>query len=336
MANPSLNRSRVLVKEEENGLPEKTAFLALSSIRGVGYWTLYNMARARLQFSEFFNLDNGNDATALLRKFGARVENTADWKKVRSLALDRAEKIAAQLEYLGTKFLLAGTKEFPATLCDLKDPPEWLFIQGEISVLHRRCITAVGTREPSEDGLWLANFVGANFGIWNSPTVSGLAAGIDQMIHVWSLRANVPTIAVLGTGIFADFPKGSDLLRQRILDAGGTVISEYLPNESYSAENFVRRNRIQAALGSVLIPVEWAPKSGTAHTVRYSSTLNRPIAGLRMDDWNATRVLLPTNSEADTALFTIPGQENEFRQFVASALSGSGSPADPIQPDLFG
>jgi DNA processing protein len=325
----------MLVKEEANGLSEKTAFLALSSIRGIGYWTLYNMARAQLRFSEFLDNEDGTNATALLKKFGARLENTADWKKVRSLALDRAEKIATQLDYSDTTFLRAGTKEFPTALYDLKDPPEWLFVQGDFRVLQRRSITAVGTREPTQDGLWLANFVGANLGIWNSPTVSGLAAGIDQMIHTWSLRNNVPTIAVLGNGIFSDFPKGSGVLRERILDAGGAVVSEYLPNDSYSAENFVRRNRIQAALGSVLIPVEWAVKSGTAHTVRYSSTLNRPIAGLRLHDWSAGRVVLPISSEAETALFTIPGHENEFRQFVASALSDSKNPVDPIQRDLF-
>ena len=72
----------------------------------------------------------------------------------------------------------------------------------------------------------------------------------------------------------------------RILARGGTVVTEYLPQQSYSAENFVRRNRLQAALAKVLVPVEWAAKSGTAHTVKYAADLGRPIACLQLPDWS--------------------------------------------------
>ena len=134
-------------------------------------------------------------------------------------------------------------------------------------------VTIVGTRKPSEDGLFLARYVGACLADWPAATVSGLAAGIDQLAHESSLRAEVPTIAVLGTGILDNYPKDSQVLRDRILGAGGAIVSEYLPRASYSAENFVQRNRLQAALGRVLIPVEWARRSGTAHTVRFATEL---------------------------------------------------------------
>src|SRR3546814_2101881 len=63
---------------------------------------------------------------------------------------------------------------------------------------------------------------------------SGLAAGIDQLAHEHSLRAGVPTIAVLGTGMLEDYPKGAGRLRDHILGTGGTIVSEYLPMASYS------------------------------------------------------------------------------------------------------
>ena len=111
----------------------------------------------------------------------------------------------------------------------------------------------------------------------NLATVSGLAHGIDQTVHVESLRYGLPTIGVLGTGILSNYPKGSEELRDSIVQAGGAIITEYLPNQSYSAENFVRRNRLQAALGDVLIPCEWAIKSGTAHTVKFAKKYNKKI-----------------------------------------------------------
>src|SRR3546814_7184259 len=79
-----------------------------------------------------------------------------------------------------------------------------------------------------------------------------------------------------------DYPKGSGRLRDHILGTGGTIVSEYLPMASYSAENFVQRNRLQAALGRILIPAEWNRRSGTAHTVRFATSLGRPIACLRL------------------------------------------------------
>jgi DNA processing protein len=294
------------------------------------------MARAGVNFSSFVEIEDGAEATLQLKKFGARLSNrTGDWRNVRSLAFERANKISSDLDASMTRVVFSNSAEFPNSLRDLSDAPQWLFVQGNIEVLHRPSVTVVGTREPSPDGLWLADFVGANLGIWGASTVSGLALGIDQMVHRWSLRNKVPTIAFLGTGIFSDYPKGSGDLRANIIREGGTIVTEYLPNESYSAENFVRRNRLQAALGSVLVPVEWSPKSGTAHTVRYASSLGRPIAALRMPDWSPLRVLLPKNPKGDAEVFTIPGYENGFREFVMTALKKPNSPVDFLQRDLF-
>jgi DNA processing protein len=315
---------------------EHLAFLALSNIRGVGYWTLWQMARAQVRFADFLAIDSGDEASARLRKFGARLENksTSDWRMVRELALERAMKTTSELSVDGVRLIMADESDYPARLRDLPDAPAWLFLRGDPAVLRRACISAVGTRDPSPDGLWLSQFVGANLGWWEAPTISGLAPGIDQLVHEWSLRMRVPTIAVLGTGIISDYPKGSESLRNRIVEAGGALVTEYLLRESYSAENFVRRNRLQAALGRVLIPVEWASRSGTAHTVRYASSLKRPIAALKLPDWTMDRVVLGNGNSAAGAVFTIPGQESDFREFVALALEEKAV-NHPHQPDLF-
>ncbi len=155
---------------------------------------------------------------------------------------------------------------------------------------------------------------------WNAPTISGLATGIDQLIHSWSLRTNIPTVAVLGTGIQSDYPRGAAELREQILAHGGAILTEYLPHESYSAQNFVMRNRLQAALGRSLIPVEWNVQSGTAHTVRFASSLQRTIACLRMPDWSPDRVTISDGFSENARLFTIPGEESAFRAYVKAAL----------------
>src|SRR3546814_20948578 len=126
-----------------------------------------------------------------------------------------------------------------------------------------------------------SDLVGACLGEWGAPTVSGLAAGIDQLAHEHSLRAGVPTIAVLGTGMLEDYPKGAGRLRDHILGTGGMIVSEYLPMASYRAENFVQRNRYQAALGRILIPDEWTSRTPTAQPFPITTHLRSPIWALR-------------------------------------------------------
>lgn len=312
-------------------------FLGLGSIRGVGSRTLSSIAANGRTFDEVFETDDTEDALRYLRQHGARVagEAGADWRSVRDRALARA---AAQLDRFvrdGVSVVFCDEAAYPPQLLDLASPPPWLFVQGDPNVLHRAALTVVGTRNPSRDGMWLCDYVGHCLSHWGAATVSGLANGIDQTVHEASIAAGVPTIAFLGTGIQNDYPKGSENLRCRILEAGGVVATEYLPTESYSRANFVQRNRLQAALGRVLIPVEWAAKSGTAHTVRFASELLRPIVGLRVPSWSSDHVTLPSKGGK---VFVLPGEDVSFRDYVTNLLAHAPThigPPSRDQLDLF-
>jgi DNA processing protein len=153
-------------------------------------------------------------------------------------------------------------------------------VQGELLNLHTKAVAIVGTRKPTDDGIFLTKYVVAALADQAYPTVSGLALGIDQAVHNESLRFGIPTIAVLGTGINQNYPRGSAVLRSEIVRKGGTIITEYLPDQSYSGDNFVRRNRLQAGLCNTLVPVEWKIKSGTAHTVEFAFKYGKKIANV--------------------------------------------------------
>lgn len=309
---------------------EALAFLTLAGVRGVGHKTLADLADAGHRFADVID-----DAPAdlLPRRAGANRETaSAHWGTILGAAQAHALGMRDRLTEMGIRLLFREDPRFPRALLDLERPPHWLFVQGAMAPLAMPSVAIVGTRKPSEDGLFLARYVGACLADWPAATVSGLAAGIDQLAHESSLRADVPTIAVLGTGILDNYPKGSDVIRQRILDAGGTIISEYLPRASYSADNFVQRNRLQAALGRVLIPVEWARRSGTAHTVRFATALKRPIACLRLADWPADRLVLePGSGQEAGEIFTVPREQGAFDHFVRVAL---GIAAPPVAGQL--
>lgn len=305
--------------------PERLAFLALGAIKGVGFETLRRIALSGKSFHSVMELENAAEVRMLLGRTELEESDGAlAWKATRTRALDNAKRRAEELALSNVSILFRSDACFPAQLNELVNSPNWLFVQGSTSVLSHPSISVVGSRNASDDGVWLTRYVGHWLSSFAAPTVSGLAEGIDQVIHLASIKAGVPTIAFLGTGIFTEFPRGSDELRRKIVQTGGAVATEYLIKEGYSAANFVRRNRLQAALGKLLIPTEWTTKSGTAHTVRYAYELARPIAFLRTPS-QPSLSWVPREYISGNGLFTIPLEQDDFVRFVTSQLtSGSG------------
>lgn len=254
---------------------EKIALLALAGLKGVGYWALYKYLAEGGKLSPLLAL---NTREELERTLKVKIVPEFDiWQECVSDAITKAKQLIAKFELSGIKLFLSGDNEFPESLSSISEAPQWIFVQGNYELLRKNSVAIVGTRKPSGDGIFLAKYVIASLAKLEFPTISGLANGIDQIVHEESIRYGIPTIAVLGTGILSNYPSGSERLRASIVQSGGAIMTEYLPHQDYSSENFIRRNRLQAALSRLLIPVEWKIKSGTAHTVTYAHKYGKKI-----------------------------------------------------------
>ncbi len=296
---------------------ERIAFLALSALKGIGFWTLHKIAQSKIGFKVILKEPEKVGLDKLLQDEGCGGEEGQIelWNRGISIARDLASQ--------GIHLCFKSEPDFPKKLSEISDAPEWLFVQGRLENLCRPAVTIVGTRKPSDDGYFLTRYVTTVLTKTQFVTVSGLASGIDQTAHLESIRYGIPTVAVLGTGILQDYPKGSDVVRKHILEGGGTIVSEYLPTQSYSADNFVRRNRLQAALGNVLIPTEWAIKSGTAHTVRFASKYNRLILNICLPgQLGQSPEMLYAEQEYGAYSFELPCEER-LLSFIESTLPGS-------------
>ena len=312
---------------------ENVAFLGIASLRGVGYWTMWNLSLVTSSFKEILKL-NFNEFRDLLKHAGYKgnFSDRHDWEVIQREIWEDGNKSRLLLAHRGISLLHSGETRFPRALLDIPDPPKWLFLIGNIDALSEQSIAIVGTRNPTPDGLYLTQHVcGCLTKFHKVVTVSGLAPGIDQLVHTTSIRYNVPTIAVLGTGILSDYPAGSETLKMQICMTGGAIITEYLPNQTYSKENFVRRNRIQAGLASVVIPVEWNVKSGTAHTVRYAEKMNKKVICLRMPDWDKNKPEIKYASDQAFDVWTLPGEEETFMASVNEALLVPKIPAKQLE-----
>lgn len=311
--------------EKQHWQNERIAFFALTSLKGVGFWSLHKIASSGSSFKEALkNLENSGFGTG-------NEDSTLESLWAQGLAIGR------QLLAADVRLIFQKEPSFPRRLIDIVDAPHWLFVQGDQTNLDKPSVTIVGTRKPSSDGLFLTRCVMACLARSSKVTVSGLALGIDQTVHEESLRYGMPTVAVLGTGIWQDYPKGSEVLRKAILSAGGTIITEYLPSQSYSRENFVRRNRLQAALGDALIPTEWNIKSGTAHTVKFASIYGKPIINVSLPFSDSIRPELTfSKKEYGASTLEMPAGSKELLQlFPEKDLALNRPTADePLNYDL--
>ncbi len=262
----------------------KEIILGLSTIKGVGTKTVEVLLKS-INFStaKFLALNNEEIINVLAKaKIPNYVKIADEISKKKAILLEEGEKYERVLEKKGIKLLVYD--ELPEKLKKIPNPPLWLFIQGNQEVLlanDKLYVAIVGTRNASVFGKRLTKRLIQILHIYPVVIVSGLAEGIDEVAHKFSLDKKLPNIAFLGSGIEVVFPRKTKNLREEIIRKGGAIVSEYLPKERYSKYKFVQRNRLQAALSDIVIPVEAKEKSGTAHTVKFSLKYGRKVIGIK-------------------------------------------------------
>lgn len=133
----------------------------------------------------------------------------------------------------------------------------------------------VGSRNATDYGKMLCRRLLTSFksGV---VTISGLAAGIDTVIHTESLINNIPTIAVLGHGLDLIYPKANTKLSCDIVN-NGALVTEFPSGTLINKTNFPKRNRIIAGLSDALIVIEAAERSGALITANLANEYNREV-----------------------------------------------------------
>ncbi|MBV8491291.1 MAG: DNA-processing protein DprA, partial [Candidatus Eremiobacteraeota bacterium] len=131
-----------------------------------------------------------------------------------------------------------------------------LWARGSLEGLARPCVAVVGTRGATAYGRHLAVNFARDLGLAGCCIVSGLALGIDACAHEGALEAGAPTVGVIGGGHRLFFPPRNRPLAQRMLEAGGAVLSPFAPDEPARPFQFLARNGIVAALADAVVVIE--------------------------------------------------------------------------------
>ena len=177
------------------------------------------------------------------------------------------------IDYFGIN---SANSFYPQYLKHTASAPLMLFIKGDPSLLERPQLAIVGSRNLTITGQENAFAFAKQIAELGIVITSGLALGVDGFCHRGALAANGKTIAVLGTGLNQIYPKRHLQLAGEIAQTG-TLVSEFLPEQTVRAENFPRRNRIISGLSQGTLVVEAALKSGSLITARYAMEQGREV-----------------------------------------------------------
>jgi DNA processing protein len=181
-----------------------------------------------------------------------------------------------RLERYKVKVLICEDPSYPARLKEIYDYPPVLYVRGDLPSQDEPCLAVVGTRRPTIYGRQVAEEIVADLAQSKITIVSGLARGIDSVVHRTALDAGGKTIAVFASGLDIVYPAENAKLAQAIIEHGA-LISEYPLGVNPKAENFPLRNRIMSGLSLGVLVVEAGERSGALITAFQALEQNREV-----------------------------------------------------------
>ncbi|MET0831515.1 MAG: DNA-processing protein DprA [Acidimicrobiia bacterium] len=180
-----------------------------------------------------------------------------------------------ELASIGLEIRFRGDPGYPDSLTGIPDPPDLLFVRGRLPT--GPTVAVVGTRRCTAYGRQLATEYGVAIADAGWVLVSGLARGIDGAAHTGTVTAGGAGIAVLGCGPDIDYPPEHRTLGERLVEAGGAVVTEYPPGAAPEPWRFPLRNRIISGLSSAVVVVEAGVTGGALITAGYALAHGVPV-----------------------------------------------------------
>ena len=174
-----------------------------------------------------------------------------------------------------TKFsiMLKENFQFPQRLLNAENPIDLFYYKGNLNLTNNRCISIVGARKATNDGIKRANKLAYLLTKNNFTIVSGLALGIDTAAMTTAIKEGGSVIGVIGTPITEYYPKENKDLQDFV--ANNHLLISQVPIYKYSKQPFKtkrlyfpERNITMAALSEATVIVEASDTSGSLTQAR--------------------------------------------------------------------
>ena len=170
-------------------------------------------------------------------------------------------------------------KEFPKALLEIPQPPEDLWIIGDLPKEELTYLSVVGSRKFTSYGKESCEKIITGLKGYPIAIVSGFAIGIDTIAHKKAMQMGLKTIVFPGSGLSdeAIYPKTNVRLMREVIENGGCLISEFEPDFKATQWSFPMRNRLMAGISRAVLIIEAEEKSGTLITARLTTEYNRDL-----------------------------------------------------------
>ncbi|OGV90261.1 MAG: DNA protecting protein DprA, partial [Melioribacter sp. RIFOXYB12_FULL_38_5] len=236
----------------------------LYSIEGIGPQKIFSLLSKFQSIEQILNsrFNDLVEVDGINKILAAKIINASE--SINS-TYDQLENELESLEKIDARLISYFDEEYPSLLKNIYFPPLFLYIKGSFNNSDLSSIAIVGTREPSSYGRNIAESFASELALKGITTISGLARGIDTIVHSATLKANGRTIAIIGSGLDVIYPSENKKLFNEITE-NGVVISEYPLGTKPDAQNFPRRNRIISGMSIGTLVIETKINGGAMST----------------------------------------------------------------------
>ncbi|WBW49711.1 DNA-processing protein DprA [Peptoniphilus equinus] len=270
--------------------------------------------------------------------------------KLKTYQPEVLERLKATLERERITALTLADAAYPMALRTIENPPAALYVRGDLSLEFTCGVGIVGSRKATAYGHSVVNYIVDGLQAADVTVISGMAYGIDALAHTRALENDLPTIAVLGSGVDVIYPKANRQLYENLV-VRGAVISEYAPGTPPNSFRFPRRNRIISGLSRAIVVVEAMEKSGSLITARLGAeqgrevfavpgAINNPASfgtnrlirdgALILSDVEDLLSVLPKRRKVEAASVEL----SEDEQTVVDAIAGGAASIEGLQRTL--
>ncbi len=251
--------------------------IALSQLKGVGIAT----AAKLLDFAEGSSETLFQLSQKELVALSPHLKNILS-EKSKNEALRLAEEELNFTSKNNITPLFFKDAAYPSRLKECKGAPIILYSKGVTNLNALRCLSIVGTRQPTQRGIDSTKAIIKEISELFPDTliISGLAYGVDVTAHKAALYNKLPTAAVLGHGLQMLYPAMHRNIAERIVNENGALLSQYTSKSNVLPQNFIERNAVVAGMADATLIIESKERGGAMATAQIANSFSRDVLAI--------------------------------------------------------
>ena len=194
-------------------------------------------------------------------------------------SLDSSLRVLEQARETSIWIFTPDDPRYPASLLSLPDLPLVLYGRGDFpdDWDERLSVTVVGTRRLSQADRQKTAAMTAGLVACDVTVVTGAAEGADAAALEAVVACHGFGVSVLACAPDVNYPQETAALRERLLESGGVLLSEYAPGKCGGKGCYHLRNRLLSGLTAGTLVTAAPERSGALITAHWAREQGRDV-----------------------------------------------------------